>query len=191
MRDQDEPQDEHEIQLCDRAMRPPRTVPALAVREHKLYGIEIFPGVGTPISRSTRYGATFVAAEGGLTPLILAGWVNYAPIFFKPNTECTVVGGRWCLIEYGRRRATVHGTLGAGTIRWNGDGKLALLSVRLKATGGTGSYRHYRGAADLSGVLNHHPFPPSPPRIGATLRFAEGGVTSSENPATGPPAAKP
>lgn len=146
----------------------------LTDRVRKLYGIELFPGIGTPISRTTRYGATFVAAERGRTPLILAGWVNYTPIFFKPDTECTVVGGRWCLVERGenRSRATLHGSLDGGTILWNKDGKLARLSVRLKASGGTGAYRRFRGTAELTGVLNHHPFPPSPPRIGATLRFA-------------------
>jgi hypothetical protein len=160
MRDQDE--------FTDHTM----TGADLTAREHKLHGIEVFPGVGTPLSRTTRYGATFVAVERGRTPLIVAGWVNYTPIFFKPGTECIVVGGRWCLIERGRRRVALHGTLGAGTILWNDDGKLALLSVRLRASGGTGPYRNYRGDGELSGVLNHHPFPPSPPSIGATLRFS-------------------
>ncbi len=167
--------------------------PDLAAREHKLHGIEVFPGVGTPISRTTRYGATFVAVEGGTTPLIVAGWVDYTPIFFKPDTECTVVGGRWCLIERGRgrRRAALHGTLAGGRILWNGDGKLALLSVRVRASGGTGRYRHFRGAAELSGVLNHHPFPPSPPRIGATLRFAKDGFSGDVEASAGTTSAKP
>lgn len=150
------------------------TLPDLTDRVRRLYGIEVFPGVGTPISRTTRYGATFVAAERGRTPLVLAGWVNYTPIFFKPNTECQVVGGRWCLVEGGgnRPRAILYGSLTRGRILWNGDGKLARLSVRLQPSGGTGVYRRFRGSAELVGALNHHPFPPSPPRIGATLRFS-------------------
>ena len=151
-------------------------MPCPTDRARKLHGIELFPGIGTPISRTTRYGATFVAAERGKTPLVLAGWVNYTPIFFKPDTECTVVGGRWYLVEgwdNDWHLATLRGCLCGGTILWNGDGKLAMLSVRLEASGGTGAYRAFRGAGELTGVLNHHPFPPSPPRIGATLRFVE------------------
>lgn len=165
------------------------TLSALTDRVRKLHGIEVFPGIGTPISHTTRYGATFIAAERGRTPLLMAGWVNYTPIFFKPNTECTVVGGRWCLVEGGgnRPRATLHGSLGRGMILWNADGKLARLSVRLEASGGTGAYRRFRGAAELAGVLNHHPFPPSPPRIGATLRF----LGRAEQEACGAGAGKP
>jgi hypothetical protein len=151
-------------------MTPVESLPGLMGRARKLYGIEVFPGVGTPISRTTRYGATFVAVERGRTPSILAGWANYRPIFFKPHTECTVVGGRWCLVE-GGSRAALQGSLGGGKILWNGDGKLALLSLRLEVSGGTGVHRRFRGAAELVGALNHHPFPPSPPRIGATLRY--------------------
>jgi hypothetical protein len=154
-------------------MTPVESLPGHMARARKLYGVEVFPGVGTPISRTTRYGATFVAVERGRAPLILAGWVNYTPIFFKPHTECTVVGGRWYLVEggCGRRCATLHGSLGGGRILWNGDGKLARLTLRLEASGGTGAYRRFRGAAELVGALNHHPFPPSPPKISATLRF--------------------
>lgn len=146
---------------------------ALTGRVRKIYGMEVFPGVGTPLSRTTRYGATFVGVERGRTPLILAGWVNYTPIFFKPETECTVVGGRWCLIE-GRGKGLhgiLHGSFNGGSVRWNRSGKLAELSVRLEASGGARAYRHLRHAAELEGVLNHLPFPPSPPRIGAALRF--------------------
>lgn len=155
---------------------------SLTDRVRKLYGIELFPGIGTPLSRTTRYGAVFAAAERGKTPLILAGWVNYTPIFFKPDTECTVVGGRWCLVEggYDSPFAMLYGSLSRGTIAWNGDGKLALLSVCLEVSGGTGAYHRFRGTAELTGALNHHPFPPSPPRIGATLRF----MRQAEQPAS-------
>ena len=151
-----------------------REVPeALPSRAHKLHGVEVFPGIGTPFSRTTRYGATFVATERGRTSVTMIGCVNYTPIFFKPLTECTIVGGRWWLVA--RRKARYQGMLcgsfSGGKVRWNKDAKLAEVSVRLKVSGGTGAYRNSASAGELTAVLNHLPFPPSPPRIGGTLKL--------------------
>lgn len=145
----------------------------LATRAYKLHGVEIFPGIGTPISYTTRYGATFVAVERGETRVTLAGWVNYTPIFFKPHTECTVVGGRWWLVASKgvRCQGMLHGSFTGGKVRWNKDAKLAEVCVRLKVSGGTGAYQNSSGAGNLTAVLNHLPFPPSPPRIGGTLEL--------------------
>ena len=142
----------------------------LTARPYKLDGFEIFPGIGTPISRTTRYGATFVGTEKGGTSITLIGWVNYTPIFFKPNTECTVVGGRWWLLarEGTRYRGVLYGSFGEGKVRWNKDAKLAEASVRLKVSGGTRVYRNTWRAGSFTAALNHLPFPP---RIGGTLKL--------------------
>ena len=142
---------------------------------HKLHGVEVFPGVGAPISRTTRYGATFVGVEGGRASVTLVGWVNYAPIFFKPYTECTVVGGRWWLVvtEEARYRGMLRGSFSAGVVRWNKNGKIAEASVRLKVSGGTKAYRESLRGGTFTAGLNHLPFPPLPPKIGGTLELEE------------------
>ena len=155
---------------------PPRKVPgALTARAYKLRGFEIFPGIGTPISRTTRYGATFVSAGKGATPVILIGSINYTPIFFKPNTECTVVSGCWWLVarEGIRYRGMLYGSFREGKVRWNENAKLAEASIRLKVSGGTKAYRNYLSVGNLTAVLNHLPFPPFPPTIGGTLKLAQ------------------
>lgn len=140
---------------------------------HKLHGVEIFPGVGTPISRTTRYGATFVGVQRGRASVILVGWVNYAPIFFKPSTECTIVGGRWWLVsvEGARCRGMLHGSFDEGVVQWNKNAKIAVASVRLKVLGGTEAYRESLRGGTFTAGLNHRPFPPLPPKIGGTLRL--------------------
>jgi hypothetical protein len=151
-----------------------RAPKAPTARAHKLHGFEIFPGIGTPISRTTRYGATFVAVERGETSVVMIGWVNYAPIFFKPETECTVVGGRWWLVtsKGARYRGMLYGPFTKGRVRWNKNAKLAEVSVRLKVSGGTKACRNALSVGNLTAVLNHLPFPPSPPRIGGTLELS-------------------
>lgn len=163
---------------------PTKTSKAFMRGTHKLHGVEIFPGVGIPVSRSTRYGATFVAVERGKTPVTLVGWVNYTPIFFKPGTECAVVGGRWWLVatEGIRHRGTLHGSFSEGKIRWNKDAKLAEASIRLRVSGGVGVYRGFRGTGNLMAALNHLPFPPFPPRIGGTLELARYGSDPARKP---------
>lgn len=140
---------------------------------HRLQGIEIFPGVGTPVSKSTRYGATFIAFERGRVFSFLFGWVNYSPIFFKPSSNCTILGGRWWMIstERLRLRSLLYGAFEGGRLRWNKNAKLAEISVSLRIRGDLairqGSYK----TGELEAVLNHHPFPPSPPRISGILRL--------------------
>ena len=155
------------------SQRTPRTLAARTT--YKVHGIEIFPGIGTPFSRTTRYGATFVGVERGVAPTTLVGWINYTPIFFKPDTECTVVGGRWLLVagEGLRYRYMLYGSFNEGVVRWNRAAKLAEALVRLKVTGGTRAYRNSLSGGDLAAALNHLPFPPFPPRIGGTLRLAQ------------------
>jgi hypothetical protein len=142
-----------------------------ATRAYKLHGLEIFPGVGTPLSRTTRYGATFVGTERGTVSVTLIGWVNYTPIFFKPYTECTILGGRWWLVarEGIRYRGMLHGSFSDGAIRWNKDAKIAAASIRLQISGGARACRNHLSAGDLEAALNHLPFPPFPPVIGGTL----------------------
>ena len=140
---------------------------------HKLHGVEIFPGVGAPISHTTRYGSTFVGVEKGRTTMILVGWVNYTPIFFMPSTECTIVGGRWWLVvaEGIRPWGILRGTFGAGVVRWNRNGKIAEASVPLKISGGTKAYQNSLRGGTFTAGLNHLPFPPLPPKIGGTLEL--------------------
>lgn len=151
----------------------PKLAEWLSRREHKLYGLEIFPGVGTPLSYTTRYGATFAAIERGRRPLVMAGWVNYTPIFFKPKTVCTVVGGRWFLLEMKGAwpGGLAYGTFRGGEVRWNEDAKLATASMEMDLSRYGDVHEDSHVAGKLVAALNHHPFPPSPPRIGATLRF--------------------
>lgn len=129
---------------------------------YHLRGVEVFPGIGVPLSRTTRYGATFVGLQRGEPAVLLLGWVNYTPIFFKPSTECTVVGGRWWLLatEGVRFAGVLRGRFGPGKVRWDGRGKLAEAAVSVSVSGG--------GEGRLLAVLNHLPFPP---RIGGVLRF--------------------
>lgn len=141
-------------------------------RPRKLHGFEVFPGVGTPLSRTTRYGAAFVAAERGGAAML--GWVNYAPIFFGPDTECAVVGGRWFVLarEGGVYRGLLHGSFTGGTVRWNRRAKIARTSLQMQVSGGTRSWRNAYGSGALVAGLNHLPFPPAPPGIGGTLELA-------------------
>jgi hypothetical protein len=101
----------------------------------------------------------------------MIGWVNYAPIFFKPETECTVVGGRWWLVtsKGARYRGMLYGPFTGGKVRWNKDAKLAEAFVRLKVSGGTKACRDALSAGSLTAVLNPLPFPP---RIGGTLKLS-------------------
>ena len=148
----------------------PEEVERLTTGLHKVHGRELFPGIGTPLSRTTRYGATFVGVERGEKPVTIIGWINYTPIFFKPNTVCAVVGGRWLLIS-GRgvhRKGVLYGRFGDGAVRWNNDAKLATASIQMKSTGGPADTRV---AGTLTAGLNHFPFPPLPPVIGATLEL--------------------
>lgn len=112
--------------------------------------------------------------ERGAVSVVLIGWVNYTPIFFKPYTECTVLGGRWWLIasEGARYRGMINGSFSEGAIRWNKDAKIAGVSLRLKISGGTEACRNHLSVGDLQAALNHLPFPPFPPIIGGTLRLA-------------------
>jgi hypothetical protein len=145
----------------------------LTAPAYKLHGVEIFPGVGTPVSRTTRYGATFVATEKSRASTTLIGWINYTPIFFEPRAQNTIVGGRWWLIaaEGIRYRGMLYGSFGEGEVRWNGDAKIAEASVYLKVSGGTRAYRDLWKAGSLTAALNHLPFPPLPPSIGGTLKL--------------------
>lgn len=140
---------------------------ALTNRASKLEGIEVFPGVGTPLSRTTRYGASFVAIEREESFIALFGWVNYTPIFFKPFTECTVTGGCWILLAVDglRYRSLLGGSFEGGTVTWNENAKLAQAMIRMSAPEVVG---------DLTATLNHFPFPPAPPRIEGTLRLEPG-----------------
>jgi|GEM_PF-2758759 len=139
-----------------------RRAPGALPARYRLHGVELFPGIGVPLSRTTRYGATFAGVQRGEPAALLLGWVNYTPIFFKPSTECAVVGGRWWLVaaEGGRPRV-LRGRFGRGTVRWDQKGKLAAaeVGVRLGGRGGEGR---------LAAALNHLPFPP---RIGGALRL--------------------
>lgn len=141
-------------------------------RARKLHGFEVFPGVGTPLSRTTRYGATFVAVDRGGAAMI--GWVNYAPIFFGPGTECRVVGGRWYLLsrEGDGARGLLHGSFTGGTVAWNRRAKIARASLRMRVRGGTRARRDAYGCGTLVAGLNHLPFPPLPPGIGGTLELS-------------------
>lgn len=141
---------------------------------HKVHGRELFPGIGTPLSRTTRYGATFVGVERGEVPVTMIGWINYTPIFFKPNTECTVLGGRWLLLAGRgfRHRGVLYGSFGEGSVRWNEDAKIATASIEMKAISGPADTRIV-GA--LTAGLNHLPFPPLPPVIGATIDLEPSG----------------
>lgn len=152
------------------ASTPPALTGRLSGHVHRLYGLEIFPGVGTPLSRTTRYGATFVAVERGRMSVTLIGWVNYTPIFFKPDTVCRVVGGRWWLLAATgpRCRGLLHGSFRDGTVRWNGDAKLADASMEMEVWYGRNSGGEHRVSAKLVAGLNHLPFPP---RIGGMLSF--------------------
>ena len=143
----------------------------LTLRSRKFHGREVFPGIGTPFSRITRYGATFVGVERGEVSVTLIGWVCYTPIFFKPDTECSVVGGRWFMVanDGPRYRGAVHGSFGEGFVRWNGDAKLATVSIEMEIKDGPGASRLI---GTLSGALNHLPFPPLPPVIAATFEPA-------------------
>ncbi len=141
---------------------------------HKIHGREVFPGVGTPLSRTTRYGATFVGVERREVPVTMIGWVDYTPIFFKPNTECTVVGGRWLLLA-GRGplyKGVLYGSFGEGSVRWNEAAKIATAYIEMKAAGGPADIPV---AGTLTAGLNHLPFPPLPPVIGATLELEPDG----------------
>ena len=145
--------------------------PALTARARKFHGREIFPGIGTPFSRTIRCGAAFVGVERGEVSTTLIGWVCYTPIFFKPGTECSIVGGRWLLISNSglRYRGALRGSFGDGFVRWNGDAKLATISIEMNAPDGAGSSR---AVGNLTGALNHLPFPPLPPVIAATFEPA-------------------
>lgn len=144
-----------------------------ATHAYKLHGLEIFPGVGIPVSRNTRYGATFVATEKGRVSTTLVGWVNYTPIFFEPRAQNTIVGGRWWLIatEGICYRGVLYGSFGKGELRWNKDAKIAEASVHLKISGGTRAYRDLWQTGSLTAALNHLPFPPLPPSLGITLKL--------------------
>ena len=113
-----------------------------------MHGVEVFPGVGTPLSFTTRYGAAFVAVGSGA---LMAGWVNYSPIFFKPHTRCEILGGRWVLLS---RLGLAAGCFAGGRVMWNRNLTLARIEGGL------------RGGGVFEGVLNHLPFPP---RIGLLL----------------------
>ncbi len=143
----------------------------LVARARKFHGREVFPGIGTPFSRTTRYGATFVGLERGRIPVVLIGWVYYTPIFFKPGTECSVVGGRWWMVA-GKGlhyRETLSGSFGEGFVRWNEDAKIAAVSIEMEVPDGPGASCV---VGTLAGGLNHLPFPPLPPIIAATFEPA-------------------
>ena len=148
----------------------PAGMDMLLMGVHKVHGRELFPGIGTPLSRTTRYGATFVGVERGEKPVTMIGWINYTPIFFKPNTECTVVGGRWLLVAGRglRPKSVLYGRFGEGSVRWNNDAKIATASIEMKSIRGRANTRI---AGTLTAGLNHFPFPPLPPIIGATLEL--------------------
>lgn len=138
----------------------------LSSGSYELHGIEIFPGIGTPFSYTNRYGAIFVASGEGRPHLTFVGWVNYTPIFFKPETVCSIIGGRWLLIsrESRRCRGMLQGYFSEGEVQWNKNAKLARVSARLKLSGS-------RDLGTLSAILNHFPFPPKPPRIEGLLNI--------------------
>ena len=150
-------------------------------RARKFHGREVFPGIGTPFSRTTRYGATFVGLERGEVPVVLIGWVYYTPIFFKPGTECSVVGGRWWMVA-GKGlhyRETLSGSFREGFVRWNGDAKIATVSIEMEVPDGPGASRV---VGTLVGGLNHLPFPPLPPIIAAAFEPAGRGLGPPDPP---------
>ena len=132
----------------------------LSSRTLEMHGIELFPGIGTPFSQLNRYGAIFTATSEAEPALRFSGWVNYTPIFFKPGTICSVIGGGWILLS---RRAICLGGFDGGEVHWNRNAKLALAEIELT--------HDSRSVGRLSAVLNHFPFPPVPPRIEGSITF--------------------
>lgn len=136
-----------------------------------LRGVEIFPGMGTPLSRTTRYGATFVASER--RGVIMLGWVNYTPLFFKPGTECTVVGGRWFILvrERGIYCGLLRGLFTKGLVCWDRRADIAQASLGMKGSGGTRECRDAVVYGSMMATLDHLPFPPAPPSIVGELKL--------------------
>lgn len=126
-----------------------------------MHGIEIFPGIGTPFSQTSRFGAVFFAGCEGLPKTRFLGFINYTPIFFGPGTVCSIIGGFWILLHPGR--FPVRGSFGRGTVSWNHNCKLALAEMDLLLCS--------RPAGQIQAILSHFPFPPSCPTIEGTLRF--------------------
>ena len=135
---------------------------ALSTRELRLRGREIFPGVGTPVSCTTRYGATFAGVEKGKVSVALFGWVNYTPIFFKPRTRCAIVGGCWWLVatEGLRYRGALRGSFDGGMVSWNKDAKLAKASIDLKVFCEPAERENPGNTGTFTAILNHLSFPP-------------------------------
>lgn len=127
----------------------------------EMHGVEIFPGIGTPFSQTSRFGAVFVAACEGLDATRFLGWINYTPIFFEPGTVCSVIGGGWAV--FSGSSLPVFGGFGRGSVSWNRNGKLALAEITLLHGSST--------TGQVYAILNHFPFPPAPPTIEGTVRF--------------------